>query len=199
MLWDSIGVHRGNPKLFYRVLQGLRTCKQVKNTYIKSKEGKVIDDKDDKMARWKKYFDDLHRTEIIDRLNNAYKVNELYIESKIYTEDKIITEEVVDTVLKIDNALGINGLTSERAQNMVGTGIPVLKLLFKKIWAEQKIRADQEIWKIVPMSKKETISCIKTIEEPLIVHYVKGIRKNAWKQILKNNKWNTTRRIVEWI
>ena len=160
--WEEFGERMetdrlGNQKLFYKVLKNLRKGKRYRNRFIKSEDGKVLDEEDDIMERWKRYFEDMLNKKqtdhvVIEEINEG----EEQLGEEIRELDEIKVEEVKDSIrlLKRGKTAGHDGITAEMLKNMGRNGVDMLTKLFNRIWQEEKIPEDWELGILMPIHKK---------------------------------------------
>lgn len=159
--WEEFGERmetdsRGNQKLFYKVLKTIRNDKKSNSKYIKSKEGKLLEQDKEIMARWKEYFEDMLNTEKAVQRIDADEEEENQIMTELIEEQEIKIEEVKEAMakIKIGKAAGHDRISPEMIKNIGERSIEVLTKLFNKIWTEERIPQDWEIGIILPIFKK---------------------------------------------
>lgn len=141
--WEEFGEKlerdsKGNQKLFYRVLKTLRKGKQNRSRCIYSANGKLLEEEDDIMERWREYF--AHTLNRKQQIENK-EVGEMKgpIECDAHLErDEIKKEEIIEAVkrLKRGKAAGHDQITTEMVKNM-DKNVVFLSSLVERILMER--------------------------------------------------------------
>ena len=159
--WEEFGKkmeedRHGNQKLFYKMLKSIRKGSQRKQECIKSKQGELLEEDADIMARWKEYFEDILNTKHQSQENTNRQEQEKGVENSDYCREEIKVEEVQEAVrwLKRGKAAGHDGITPEMLKGLGKVGIDMLTELFNRIWKEEMIPQDWEVGIILPIHKK---------------------------------------------
>lgn len=159
--WEEFGEKmekdsQTNQKLFYKILKTIRTNKKYNNKYIKSKEGQILEEDKEIMARWKEYFEDMLNT--TKKIQKYEEQEEEQVKRELTEEhdQEIQIEEVKEAItkIKLGKAAGYDDISPEMIKNMEERSIEILTKLFNKIWTEEKIPQDWEIGIIMPIFKK---------------------------------------------
>jgi hypothetical protein len=149
-----------NQKLFYRVLENLKTAKQEQPIInsIKTKEGEVLTEEHTIMERWKEHFEELLNPTKTNRESTEKTVkegrkNKTEINNERNSDNEITLTEVQEAIKSIKNgkAAGHDGITPEMIKHLGGNGTQILLEIFRKAWAEGKIPHDWEIGVLIPI------------------------------------------------
>lgn len=164
--WEEFGEKmerdsKGNQKLFFRVLKNLRRGKQGCMGRVRDRQGRIVNEEEEIMKRWREYFeellnveDDQQREDIQPEVYEAEVEEERHLQEE--EEEEVQIEEVLVAVkmLKRGKAAGHDKITAEMIQNMGGKGYKLLTELYNKIWLGERIPEDWEIGIVVPLFKK---------------------------------------------
>ena len=159
--WEDFGNKlekdsKGNQKLFYKIVKNLRKPKQITMQQIKNKNGKILNEENTIMNRWKEYFETLLSittdTRKIEERDNEIPKTELTITS----EDNISEQEILESIrkLKRGKAGGHDTITPEMIKQMGSKGLEMLLDLINAAWEQGEVPSDWEIGVILPIHKK---------------------------------------------
>lgn len=126
----------------------------LKNSTIKDKDGRIIDDDKRKLERWKEYFNQLYNVNTpVDRtvLDELVATNEDGLEMPDFTEDEV--KSAIRT-LKKRKAPGIDGIMAELLQAGGEHTVTALHCLFQKVHEKEQIPEDWGKAIITPIYKK---------------------------------------------
>nr|CAH7736536.1 unnamed protein product [Callosobruchus chinensis] len=165
--WEEFGRKmeqdsKGNQKLFYRVLKGMKNPSQYHLQNIKDKNNDIITEGPKIMERWRQYYHELLNTGITNNSNSEGLMLTQEKTVQIREQDKIQVEEVTEIVnaLKRGKSAGHDGIAAEMLKHMGDSGTEMFTELLNKAWEEKQVPDDWKIGIIIPIYKKgDSMDC----------------------------------------
>nr|CAH7736900.1 unnamed protein product [Callosobruchus chinensis] len=165
--WEEFGRKmeqdsKGNQKLFYRVLKGMKNPSQYHLQNIKDKNNDIITEGPKIMERWRQHYHELLNTGITNNSNSEGLILTQEKTVQIREQDKIQAEEVTEIVnaLKRGKSAGHDGIAAEMLKHMGDSGTEMFTELLNKAWEEKQVPDDWKIGIIIPIYKKgDSMDC----------------------------------------
>lgn len=140
---------------FYKDVKRIRTNKEEVTMYLKDKDGNLIGDEDEKLGRWKQYFE-----QILNDDDNMRQEHEQLVECQETANNETITIPTKNEIIHIINMMknnkspGINGITKENIEYGGDRLKDEIYKLICQIWETEKMPDSWREAVIIPLFKK---------------------------------------------
>lgn len=190
--------HKKEIKNFYKDIKTIRKKKEETTTYIKDKEGNLISTEEEKVIRWRQYFEEI-LNEGTNRMQE--KDREEISETRTPKNEDInmpTTEEIEEIInmMKNNKSPGKNGITKENLKYGGNILKEEIHKIICRIWETEEMPTTWKEALILPIFKKgDKRNCenyrgiaLLDVTYKILATLIKKGYKNMWKKPSESTK-----------